>query len=43
VTPPLSRQEIYAAAAAHDELGPVYSDAVTLSLGGVAPNADSAR
>ena len=29
---PLSRQEIYAAAAAHDELGPVYSDAVVASF-----------
>jgi hypothetical protein len=30
--PPLSRQEIYAAAAAHDELGPEYSDAVVASF-----------
>ncbi len=29
---PLSRQEIYAAAAAHDELGPEYSDAVVASF-----------
>ena len=29
---PLSRQEIYAAAAAHDELGPDYSDAVVASF-----------
>jgi hypothetical protein len=28
----LSRQEIYAAAAAHDELGPEYSDAVVASF-----------
>jgi hypothetical protein len=30
--PPLSRQDIYAAAAAHDELGPEYSDAVVTSF-----------
>ena len=30
--PPLSRQEIHAAAAAHDELGPEYSDAVVASF-----------
>src|SRR6516162_1677910 len=30
--PPLSRQDIYAAAAAHDELGPEYSDAVVASF-----------
>src|SRR5215471_6795107 len=29
---PLSRQEIYAAAAVHDELGPEYSDAVVASF-----------
>ena len=29
---PLSRQEIRAAAAAHDELGPEYSDAVMASF-----------
>jgi hypothetical protein len=29
---PVSRQEIYAAAAAHDELGPEYSDAVVASF-----------
>ena len=29
---PLSRQDIYAAAAAHDELGPEYSDAVVTSF-----------
>ena len=29
---PLSRQEIHAAAAAHDELGPEYSDAVVASF-----------
>ena len=29
---PLSRQDIYAAAAAHDELGPEYSDAVVASF-----------
>lgn len=29
---PLSRQEIYAAAAVHDELGPDYSDAVVASF-----------
>jgi len=29
---PLSREEIYAAAAAHDELGPEYSDAVVASF-----------
>lgn len=29
---PLSRQEIRAAAAAHDELGPEYSDAVVASF-----------
>src|SRR5215470_19713694 len=29
---PLSRQEIYAAAATHDELGPEYSDAVVASF-----------
>jgi hypothetical protein len=29
---PWSRQEIYAAAAAHDELGPEYSDAVVASF-----------
>jgi hypothetical protein len=29
---PLSRQEIYAAAAAHEELGPEYSDAVVASF-----------
>ena len=29
---PLSHQEIYAAAAAHDELGPEYSDAVVASF-----------
>jgi hypothetical protein len=29
---PLPRQEIYAAAAAHDELGPEYSDAVVASF-----------
>jgi hypothetical protein len=30
--PPLSRQEIHAAAAAHDQLGPEYSDAVVASF-----------
>jgi hypothetical protein len=30
--PPLSRQEIYAAAAAHNQLGPEYSDAVVASF-----------
>src|SRR5215472_11436851 len=30
--PPLSRRDIYAAAAAHDELGPEYSDAVVASF-----------
>ena len=30
--PPLSRQDIYAAAAAHEELGPEYSDAVVASF-----------
>ena len=30
--PPLSREGIYAAAAAHDELGPEYSDAVVASF-----------
>ena len=30
--PPLSRQEIHAAAAAHNELGPEYSDAVVASF-----------
>ena len=30
--PPLYRQEIHAAAAAHNELGPEYSDAVVASF-----------